>query len=79
MENNQMSKKLEMFENTEFGNVRALLIDDEPWFVGKDVAGALGYTNARKALIDHVDDEDKCSSKVTKRYFRHSQPWINLY
>ena len=47
------------FSNAEFGNVRAMLIDGEPWFVGKDVATALGYTNSRKALKDHVDAADK--------------------
>ena len=47
------------FTNAEFGKVRAMLIDGEPWFVGKDVATALGYTNSRKALKDHVDTEDK--------------------
>lgn len=44
------------FENHE---VRSLLVDDEPWFVGKDVAEILSYSNTRKALTDHVDDEDK--------------------
>lgn len=44
------------FENHE---VRSLLINSEPWFVGKDVADVLGYSNSRKALIDHVDTEDK--------------------
>ena len=39
--------------------MRTVVIDDEPWFVGKDVADALGYTNPRKALDDHVDPEDK--------------------
>lgn len=39
--------------------VRTLTIDDEPWFVGKDVADILGYANSRKAIFDHVDDEDK--------------------
>lgn len=39
--------------------VRTLTIDDEPWFVGKDVADILGYSNSRKAIFDHVDDEDK--------------------
>ena len=48
-----------IFQNPEFGTVRTLLIDGEPYFVGKDVADILGYTNSRKALIDHVDDEDK--------------------
>lgn len=44
--------------------VRSILIDNQPWFVGKDVAEVLGYSNTRKALADHVDDEDK---GVTKR------------
>lgn len=44
------------FENHE---VRSLLLNNEPWFVGKDVADVLGYSNSRKALNDHVDAEDK--------------------
>ena len=47
------------FQNAEFGEIRTLTIDGEPWFVGKDVAAALGYTNPQKALRDHVDGEDK--------------------
>nr|DAJ74561.1 MAG TPA: repressor domain protein [Caudoviricetes sp.] len=39
--------------------VRTLTIDDEPWFVGKDVADILGYANSRKAIFDHVDEDDK--------------------
>ena len=50
---------VQVFENTQFGKVRIVVIDGEPWLVGKDVATALGYTNPRKALIDHIDDEDK--------------------
>ena len=46
--------------------VRTMTIDDEPWFVGKDVAEILGYTNSRKAIFDHVDEEDK-SDGVTIR------------
>lgn len=52
-------KELQIFNNPEFGEVRTTVIDGEPWFVGADVATALGYTNSRKALGDHVDDEDK--------------------
>lgn len=44
------------FENHE---VRSLLLNNEPWFIGKDVADVLGYSNSRKAMADHVDDEDK--------------------
>lgn len=59
-----MNNEIRIFENEQFGKVRTLLIDGQLWFVGKDVAEALGYTNSRKALIDHVDEEDK---GVTKR------------
>ena len=51
--------ELQIFNNEEFGNVRSLMIDNEPWLVGKDVAEALGYSNPQKALRDHVDEEDK--------------------
>lgn len=51
--------KIQIFSNTEFGKMRTLIIDGEPWFVGKDVAEALGYSNPRDALAKHVDDEDK--------------------
>ena len=43
--------------------VRIITINDEPWFVGKDVADILGYSNSRKALSDHVEDEDKGVTK----------------
>lgn len=56
--------ELQFFTNPEFGKIRTLELGGEPWFVGKDVAQALGYSNPRKALADHVDDEDK---GVTKR------------
>lgn len=51
--------QLQIFENPEFGAVRTVEIDGDPWLVGKDVAQALGYTNPQKAIRDHVDDEDK--------------------
>lgn len=54
---------LQIFKNEEFGQVRTLLINDEPWFVGKDVTEILGYSNPSKALSDHVDEEDKLNNK----------------
>ena len=51
------------FRNPAFGSVRAVSIDSEPYFVGKDVAEILGYSNPRKAMIDHVDAEDKGVTK----------------
>lgn len=50
---------IKIFENPEFGEIRIVVVNDEPWFVGKDVADALGYSNASKAVIAHVDNEDK--------------------
>ena len=51
--------ELQIFKNDEFGQVRTTIINDEPYFVGKDVAGILGYSNLDKAIRQHVDPEDK--------------------
>lgn len=51
--------ELQIFKNAEFGSVRTIMVEGEPYFVGKDVAEILGYSNTRKALADHVDEEDK--------------------
>lgn len=64
MENNQV----QVFNNVEFGDVRVIMQGEQPWFVGKDVAQVLGYSNASKAIIVHVDDEDKM-----KQILAHSQ------
>lgn len=51
--------ELQIFNNEEFGDIRTMNIDGEPWFVGKDVAESLGYKNTRQALSTNVMDEDK--------------------
>ena len=51
--------ELKIFNNPEFGEIRTIDINGEPWMVGKDVAAALGYERPTKAIQDHVDDEDK--------------------
>ena len=51
--------ELQVFEHPAFGEVRTVTIDGEPWFVGKDVAGVLGYVNPQKAVRTHTDDEDR--------------------
>ena len=56
--------ELQIFSKPEFGQIRTLLIDNEPWAVGKDVAEALGYKEAIKAVRTHVDDEDKGVSEM---------------
>ena len=57
-----MNNKIKVFENAEFGSVRTVTINGEPWFVGKDVAEALGYGKGKSlanAVAKHVDAEDK--------------------
>lgn len=54
---------LQIFKYENHG-VRTLTINNEPYFVAKDVATILGYSNSRKALIDHVDDEDKGGNEM---------------
>lgn len=51
--------EIKLFTNKEFGEIRTMNIDEEPWFVGKDVAEALGYSNASKAVSTHVGEEDR--------------------
>jgi prophage antirepressor-like protein len=55
--------ELQIFQNAEFGSVRSITVNGEPYFVGKDVAEILGYSNTRKAILDHVDEEDKGVTK----------------
>lgn len=56
--------ELMVFSNPEFGEIRTVQIDGDPWLVGKDVAQALGYQNPSKALADHVDNEDKLNNET---------------
>ena len=56
-------QELQIFKNEEFGEVRTVTIDNEPWFVGKDVAAALGYSNTRDAISKHVHEDDKGVAK----------------
>ncbi len=51
--------KIEIFKNKEFGEIRTVIIDGDPWFVGKDISSALGYGNTNDALKKHVMNEDK--------------------
>lgn len=52
-------EEMQIFNSGEFGDIRTVTIDGEPWFVGKDVAKALGYSNTRDALATHISEEDK--------------------
>lgn len=54
--------EVQIFNNEEFGQIRTVEVDGEPWLVGKDVARALGYQNPSKAIADHIDPEDKLNN-----------------
>ena len=55
--------ELQVFNNAEFGSVRSLMVNGEPYFVGRDVAKILGYANPNDAIAKHVDEEDKGVAK----------------
>ncbi len=59
-----MDNKMQVFNDPEFGQVRIVTIDGEPWFVGKDVAVALGYEKPTDTVRKHVDEEDRGISKM---------------
>ena len=63
-----MKTEIQIFKNEQFGEIRTMVDEKgEPWFVGKDVARRLGYINHRKALRDHVDEEDKLNNVSLSR------------
>ena len=57
--------EIQIFNHADFGQIRTVNIDGEPWFVGKDVAQVLGYNNTRDALHRHIDSDDKRASGIT--------------
>ena len=59
--------EIKTFTNKEFGTVRTIVKDGEPWFVGKDVAEILGYSNTPKAIRDHVDGDDKRHGEIMEK------------
>lgn len=69
--------ELMIFNNPEFGTVRTVEIDGDPWLVGKDVALALGYSNTKDALARHVDSEDKRGSRITTPFGEQEMTIIN--
>lgn len=68
---------IQIFNNTEFGSIRTVMIENEPWLVGKDVADALGYEASRNALALHVDDEDKLTHQISASGQRREMILIN--
>ena len=69
--------ELQIFKNNEFGSLRAIERNGEPWFAGKDVAQALGYSQTAKAIREHVDDEDKGVSVLDTPGGKQSMTIIN--
>lgn len=57
-------ENIQSFVNENFGTIRTMLINDEPYFIGKDIASILQYTNTAKAIRDHVDTEDKLRERI---------------
>lgn len=57
--------QLKIFNNEEFGKIRTVTIDNKPWFVGKDVATALGYERADNAIRNHVEEDDKLMHQIS--------------
>lgn len=68
--------EITIFNNPEFGDVRTIMIDGEPWFVGKDVANALGYARERDAIANHVDKDDAVKHGVSDSIGREQQTTV---
>lgn len=69
-------QELKIFDNEEFGQVRTVMIDNEPWFVGNDVAKALGYAKVWEAIKTNVDEMDTSLMGVTDSLGRKQQTTI---
>lgn len=72
-----LSENIKIFNNAEFGEIRVMLIDDDPWFVGKDIAAALGYKDTVNALKSHVDEQDKAGWRITTQFGEKETTIIN--
>lgn len=72
-----MENKIQVFENSEFGSVRTIERNGEPWFVAKDIAERLGYKDTVNAIKSHVDDEDKAGWQITTQFGEKEAVIIN--
>lgn len=72
-----MESKMQIFDSAQFGRIRAFNVNGNPWFVGRDVAERLGYSNPQKAIRDHVDDEDKGVNEMFTPGGKQQLPIIN--
>ena len=76
MERGEKVNELQIFKNEEFGEVRTVIIDNEPWFVGKDIAEALEYNEPHKAINRHVSEDDRMKHPVIDSTGREQEAWI---
>jgi len=67
---------LQIFKSEQFGQVRVTTKDNEPWFVGKDVAEILKYKETHKAIVRHVDEDDRMKHPITDNLGREQETWL---
>lgn len=68
--------ELQIFKNSEFGEIRTIEINNEPYFVGKDIANILGYGEPNKAIVRHVDEDDRMKHPITDELGRLQQTYV---
>lgn len=71
-----MSSELTIFENAEFGSIRTVEMDGAPYFVGKDVAEVLAYNEPHKAIVRHIDEDDRMKHPITDITGRVQETWL---
>lgn len=69
--------ELKIFENKEFGQIRTVVIDKEPWFVGKDIADILGYQNGSRDINNHTDEDDRLKYQISTAGQMREQILVN--
>ena len=71
-----MNNELKIFENDQFGSIRTVEIDSTPYFVGKDVAEVLAYNEPHKAIVRHIDEDDRMKHPITDITGRVQETWL---
>lgn len=67
---------LKIFENQEFGKVRVVIMGNEPWFVGKDIAEILKYKEPHKAIVRHIEEDDRMKHPIIDSLGREQETWL---
>ena len=71
-----MQNNLMIFKNEEFGEIRSLEINNEPYFVGKDIAETLDYKEPHKAIVKHIDEDDRIKYPIIDELGRKQETWL---